>query len=40
MYDVIYIMTMPWVSQHCLFNCTYMQHAKMYNKMCSSKHCS
>jgi len=23
MYLIIYIMTTPWVSQHCLFHCTY-----------------
>ena len=27
MFHDIYIKTMPWVSRHCLFNCTYMQHA-------------
>ena len=27
MYYIIYIMTMPWASQHCLFNYTYMQRA-------------
>jgi len=26
-YRTIYMMTIPWVSQACLFNCTYMQDA-------------
>jgi len=28
MYHIIYIMTTPWVSQHCLFSCTCMQYAE------------
>ena len=35
MYRIIYIMKMSWVSQHCLFNCTYTQQ-KLYSKMYSS----
>jgi len=27
LYHIIYIMTMPWILQHCLFKRTYMQHA-------------
>jgi len=27
MHHIIYIMTMTWVLHHCLFNCTFRQHA-------------
>jgi len=36
MYHIIYVMTTPWVSQHCSNShiCN-----KLYCKMCWSKHC-
>ena len=30
MYHIIYIITMPWVSQRCLYNYTYMKCNKLY----------
>jgi len=39
MYHFIYIMTMPWFSQHCLFNGTYMLLCSVQQTVCSSKHC-
>jgi len=39
-YYLAYIMTMSWVSQHRLFNCTYRLCNKLYGKMRLSTHCS